>query len=360
MVGCIRSIPGDSFLNGRYIVRSVAGKGTFGTVFYCFDRKRGCTVALKAVRSVDRYLDAAEVEIDILRTIYRKDPSSKSLCVQLLKYFTDKVDGKEHVFLVFEKLDRSLYEFCKANDYRGFPMEHVKSFAKQLLTSLQFCHSIKLIHTDLKTENVLLLDDAYDLDKDGERILRNTEIRLIDFGGATFDNEHHSSMINTRQYRSPEVILGLPWSYPSDMWSLGCILAELFTGELLFSTHDDLEHLALIQKIVGTPLPESLAHAALRPFRHSSTSSPRNNKRGGRSSSVARPDEIISNSLRLRWPEYCDSKSSREHVESQLPLTKLLGKHKEFLDLLEGLLEWDPRHRLTAEQALRLPLFKNT
>ena len=59
---------------------------------------------------------------------------------------------------------------------------------------------------------------------------------VIDFGGATFDWEHKSVLINTRQYRAPEVILGLEWSMPSDMWSVGCIMMELYTGELLFQT----------------------------------------------------------------------------------------------------------------------------
>lgn len=59
---------------------------------------------------------------------------------------------------------------------------------------------------------------------------------MIDFGGATYDDESKSSIINTRQYRSPEVILGLGWSYPSDIWSAGCIIAELYLGELLFAT----------------------------------------------------------------------------------------------------------------------------
>ena len=89
-----------------------------------------------------------------------------------------------------------------------------------------------------------------------------TEIRVIDFGGATFENDHHSSIINTRQYRSPEVLLGLDWSYPSDMWSAGCILAELATGELLFNTHDDLEHLALIERTVGYPLPRHMVQVS--------------------------------------------------------------------------------------------------
>merc|ERR1712203_672868 len=78
----------------------------------------------------------------------------------------------------------------------------------------------------------------------------DTQIKLIDFGNATYELEHHSSIINTRQYRAPEVILALGWNERSDLWSVGCILMELYTGELLFRTHESLEHLALMETIV--------------------------------------------------------------------------------------------------------------
>ena len=94
----------------------------------------------------------------------------------------------------------------------------------------------------------------------------HNEIRIIDFGGSTFQDDHHAKIINTRQYRAPEVILGLEWSFPSDIWSVGCILAELYTGELLFPTHNDGEHLAMMEKITGKKLPVHMHHAALKPF----------------------------------------------------------------------------------------------
>ena len=84
---------------------------------------------------------------------------------------------------------------------------------------------------------------------------------VIDFGGATYDNDYKSITINTRQYRSPEVLLCLPWSYPSDMWGLGCILVEMYTGELLFGTHDNIEHLTLIEHVLGCPFPKEMVHA---------------------------------------------------------------------------------------------------
>lgn len=79
----------------------------------------------------------------------------------------------------------------------------------------------------------------------------DTEIRLIDFGSATFEDEYHSSVVSTRHYRAPEIILGLGWSFPCDIWSIGCILVEFFTGDALFQTHDNLEHLAMMEAVVG-------------------------------------------------------------------------------------------------------------
>lgn len=81
--------------------------------------------------------------------------------------------------------------------------------------------------------------------------MKNTHIRLIDFGSATFDHEHHSTIVSTRHYRAPEVILELGWSQPCDVWSIGCILYELYVGNTLFQTHDNREHLAMMERILG-------------------------------------------------------------------------------------------------------------
>lgn len=85
----------------------------------------------------------------------------------------------------------------------------------------------------------------------GQFELHSTEMRLIDFGSATFDSDYHSSVVSTRHYRAPEIILGMRWSFPCDVWSVGCILVEFFTGDALFQTHDNLEHLAMMQTILG-------------------------------------------------------------------------------------------------------------
>src|SRR5947207_15420788 len=95
-----------------------------------------------------------------------------------------------------------------------------------------------------------------------KKILKNSEIRLIDFGSATFNDEYHSNLVSTRHYRAPEIILGMcllynmlitgcGWSFPCDLWSIGCILVEFCTGDALFQTHDNLEHMAMMEPICG-------------------------------------------------------------------------------------------------------------
>lgn len=138
-------------------------------------------------------------------------------------------------------------------------------------------HDLNLIHTDLKPENILLAEDAYQTftynrkipsssssinrQASQRRVLLNTEIRLIDFGSATFQDEYHSSVVSTRHYRAPEIIMGLGWSYPCDIWSIGCILVEFFTGDALFQTHDNLEHLAMMEAVVGSKMDVHLVQA---------------------------------------------------------------------------------------------------
>ena len=151
-------------------------------------------------------------------------------------------------------------------------------------------HDLNLIHTDLKPENILLVENHYQTftynrsipsssnatqrSSRHRKVLLNPEIRLIDFGSATFNEEYHSSVVSTRHYRAPEIILNLGWSFPCDIWSIGCILVEFFTGNALFQTHDNLEHLAMMEAVVGAKLDKPLIHAVLAKERGTSSKNP--------------------------------------------------------------------------------------
>uniref|UniRef100_A0A2P2MPD7 Serine/threonine-protein kinase AFC2 isoform X2 n=1 Tax=Rhizophora mucronata TaxID=61149 RepID=A0A2P2MPD7_RHIMU len=131
-------------------------------------------------------------------------------------------------------------------------------------------HDLRLIHTDLKPENLLLVSPDYVKVPDYKnsarsprdnshfrRVPKSSAIKVIDFGSTTYERQDQNYIVSTRHYRAPEVILGLGWSYPCDVWSVGCILVELCTGEALFQTHENLEHLAMMEQVLG-PLPQHM------------------------------------------------------------------------------------------------------
>jgi dual-specificity kinase/CDC-like kinase len=199
------------------------------------------------------------------------------------------------------------------------------------LETLEFLHTNKIIHTDLKLENLLLLNDSEVKNKSGQRVPESNRIKVIDFGGATYDNEKKSSIINTRQYRAPEVILGCGWSMPSDLWSLGCILMELYQGELLFPTHDNIEHLALIEKIIG-PFPRRMLKRA-------------------------KNTDLVSDAFDSEGKHRLENDLSPESLaflKSLGPLESMVSKkEKWFLHLVRKILVIDPDQRATARECLQ-------
>ncbi len=215
----------------------------------------------------------------MLSTLSQNDRENRNKCIHLRDCF----DFRNHICIVTDLLGQSVFDFLKGNQFVPFPSSQIQSFARQLLTSVAcrsnlftcagavtnavgaVLHDLNLIHTDLKPENILLVGNSYQTFTYNRqipssstqtqrvarqrRVLLDTEIRLIDFGSATFDDEYHSSVVSTRHYRAPEIILNLGWSYPCDIWSIGCILVEFFTGDALFQTHDNLEHLAMMESV---------------------------------------------------------------------------------------------------------------
>jgi dual specificity tyrosine-phosphorylation-regulated kinase 1 len=138
-------------------------------------------------------------------------------------------------------LSLNLYELLKNTQFGGVSLNLIRKFAKQVLRALAFLArpDVDIIHCDLKPENILL------------RHPKKSAIKVIDFGSSCRSNKRMYSYIQSRFYRSPEVMLGLPYSVAIDMWSLGCILVEMHTGEPLFSGTDQFDQMQKIVKILG-------------------------------------------------------------------------------------------------------------
>ncbi|KAF9266591.1 CMGC/CLK protein kinase [Marasmius fiardii PR-910] len=333
----------DDVIFKRYRTIRLLGQGTFGKVVEAHDTHTNKKVAIKIIRAIPKYRDASKIEVRVLQKLKEKDPHNTNKCIHLLQWF----DHRNHICLVSELLGMCLFDFLKENDFAPFPRHHIQSFARQLLGSVSFLHRESLIHTDLKPENILLVHNDYrvvNIPVPGKRtavkpkrILDSTDIRLIDFGSATFEKEYHSQVVATRHYRAPEIILGLGWSYPCDAYSLGCILVEFYTGVALFQTHDNLDHLAMMEVVMGK-MPDRFARAGAR----------------------SKP-EFFREGAKLDWPKPKGSRQSKKDVRAVRPLAEIIPQtdiiNKHFLDLVRRLLAFDPAQRITVADALKHPYF---
>ncbi|CBY38276.1 unnamed protein product [Oikopleura dioica] len=239
------------FLAQTWSVERELGAGTFGKVYHCKNVESGVNCAIKVIRNIPRYTAAAKIEISILKSLTRKNQSGFVPIVQLCQQFI----FDEHVCLVFPVHGISTYDYMKSVGYKPYKLNTIKSFCSQLLSALQFLHSHQCTHTDIKPENILFKSERAFIESipgdPKSRRLLSSEIIVIDFGSAVFESDHHSKTVSTRHYRAPEIIYGQNWNKQIDIWSLGCMLFEYYTGDTMFETHEDLEHLAIMERYIG-------------------------------------------------------------------------------------------------------------
>jgi serine/threonine protein kinase len=275
------------------------GEGTYGVVYKAIDKRTQETVALKKIHLEQEQegLPATAIrEISILKDL-------KHANIIDLK---EVINTQGNLILVFEFMEKDLKKFLDSQRIRMQPML-IKSYAYQLLAGLCFCHCRRVVHRDLKPQNLLLN--------------RQGLIKLGDFGLArafTIPMRNYTHEVVTLWYRAPEILLGSPfYSIGVDIWSIGCILAEMFTGEPLFPGDSEIDQLYRIFKVLGTPTEENWPGV------------------------TKLPDYKSTFTL---WPR-------RELVEF------IPGADPLALDLIDKMLEYDPATRISAKAALLHPYF---
>ena len=237
----------SSFTHGRYKVHRLLGKGVYGKVFECSDLKYdGALVAIKIVRNEPLFRQAALNEIKVLKKL-----DGKCGLLRICRDFSHL----NHVCISVDLYGESLSQ--KIQRVQSLSLQQVADVGLQLLHGINHMHKCGIVHTDLKTENVLVYHRA-----DTSTGLHNDDInfplsvRIVDLGSAVFENAWHQDCIGTNEYRAPEAVLHTGWSYQVDVWAIGCVLVELTLGKKLFGEQlADNVHLMLIEKCLERTLP---------------------------------------------------------------------------------------------------------
>eukprot|EP00274_Cyanoptyche_gloeocystis_P003947 CAMPEP_0196664374 /NCGR_PEP_ID=MMETSP1086-20130531/56910_1 /TAXON_ID=77921 /ORGANISM="Cyanoptyche gloeocystis , Strain SAG4.97" /LENGTH=389 /DNA_ID=CAMNT_0042000651 /DNA_START=215 /DNA_END=1384 /DNA_ORIENTATION=- len=325
----------------RYLLDDSLGRGSFGEVYKAYDCRARRYVALKIIKDeIGRSRDAKN-ELEFLQRLNRLDPTGCNNVVRLKDHLVyEAQDSSKHICLVFEMMEfGNLYHLLVDRGFRGLPLDMIRRFGYQILQALVFLHQNDIVHCDLKPENLLIRD------------LKDCVVKVADLGSACRVGDNTCTYVQSRYYRSPEVLLGFGYSTPVDIWSLGCILVELYTGRALFKGENPADQLRKIVDVLGLP-PRHLLERSRYCRRYFDDTpatdgswSPRM-----RSSSPQRPPG--SRHLRhvLGIPDSNDS-SPRSPRASESLLA--------FLDLVRRMLVYDPSLRITPTEALDHRFFQS-
>lgn len=322
-------LPGE-VIGGRYVVQRVLGKAAFSIALQCLDQVNGEKVCLKVIKNDKDFVDQSLDEIKVLLHLRANGDLDE---VNILN-FKDAFYFKEHLILVTELLEENLYDYSRKGlrrwrDFRDtsglFTLGKVQRITYQVLIALRYLHSLGLIHLDLKPENILISDPV------------NLKVKLIDFGSSCFLTDQLSVYVQSRSYRSPEVLLGLPYDSKIDLWSLGCVVAELWTGFVLFQNDSVAALLARVVGILG-PLPFYMVL---------------------RGSAVGENFTQDAQLFKVKSEEGVSSTKGKR-IRLLLPKNSSLRQRlrtddEVFLDFVASLLQIDPAKRPTAAKALQHP-----
>ncbi|XP_042563977.1 homeodomain-interacting protein kinase 3 isoform X3 [Clupea harengus] len=226
-------------MKNTYEVLDFLGRGTFGQVVKCWKRGTGEVVAVKILKNHPSYARQGQIEVSILARLSGENADEHNL-VQALECF----QHRSHTCLVFEMLEQNLYDFLKQNKFSPLPLKVIRPILQQVATALKKLKAMGLIHADLKPENIMLVDP----------VRQPYRVKVIDFGSASHVSKAVcSTYLQSRYYRAPEIILGLPFCEAIDMWSLGCVIAELFLGWPLYPGALEFDQIRYISQTQGLP-----------------------------------------------------------------------------------------------------------
>lgn len=294
-----------AFSMNKYEVIRTIGEGAYGVVLQCRNKESGELVAIKRFKESDEDELVRKTtlrEVKILRLL-----KEETFVVHLLEAFRRK--GK--LYLVFEYVGCNLLDVLEQHP-QGLEMEEVRRMIYTLLLGVRACHANSVIHRDIKPENLLLHSD--------------NSLRLCDFGFARIYNTSMNDLtdyVATRWYRSPELLLGTTnYGLASDMWAIGCIMAELIDGQALFPGESELDQIFMIQKLLGNFTPQQ--------------------------------QEVFRKNKRFT------NETLRDITKTETTIERKYGRkaNKKTLHFLKSLLVIDPDKRLTVDEALHHPIFE--
>ena len=286
----------------RYEIKSILGTGNFGEVFLCWDHKQANQIAVKVSRIQENYRKATEDESEILTQLSLSEDPSKDHIIEKYSDF----EFRNHFCMGVEVLSLSLKDSMEKRNYQGLPLHHIRRIAIQTLSALTLIHSHKIIHCDLKPDNILLLSQ------------KRFDIKIIDFGSASQEGSNAKEYVQSRPYRAPEIVIEAPYNKSIDIWSFACILVEIATGQQLFPAISEMQLFRMFIETIGMPSMEFL-------------------NRGKRKQLYVLPNGKM--------------KVAAKAFECGIE-TRLQGLDPRFIELIKECLKWDPEERITVEGAL--------